>query len=89
MEPRTGSIKGLDYEYFRCANCGDEVLTMRQLHELAEQERVSKAVRIAKWGSALAMRIPKQIAQTYHIRAGAQAVILPEKGGFKVVPQKR
>jgi len=80
---------GLTYRYWKCKKCGSEVLTMDQLHELAEREKKMLAVKIAKWGTAVAMRIPKKIVETYNLVPGRKATIIPEKTGFKVVPRKK
>jgi hypothetical protein len=88
-EEKTGADSdGLSYRYWKCSKCGDEVLTMDQLHELAEKEKELFSVKIAKWGTAIAMRIPKAIAQTYNLVPGKKATIIPEKTGFKVVSRK-
>jgi len=80
---------GLTYRYWKCTKCGDEILTMDQLHEIAEKEKKLLAVKISKWGNAVAMRIPKKIVETYNLTPGRSATIIPEKTGFKVVPKKK
>ena len=89
-EEKTGTDSdGLSYRYWKCTKCGDEILTMDQLHELAEKEKRMIAVKIAKWGSAVAVRIPKKIVDAYGLIPGRSATIIPEKSGFKVVPKKK
>lgn len=64
---------------------------MEQLHEAAEEYKKLRklpSVRISKWGSATALRIPKTIIQRQRIKVGETALIIPEKVGFKVVPEK-
>jgi len=80
---------GLSYKYWKCKKCGDGVLTMDQLHGIAEKEKELLAVKISKWGTAIALRIPKRIAETYKLIPGNKATIIPEKTGFKVVPRKK
>jgi len=90
MEEAVGTDHdGITYNYWKCSKCGEEVLSMRQLHEIAEKEKKMFAVKIAKWGTAVAMRIPKKIVETYGLIPGKSATIIPEKTGFKVVPRKK
>jgi hypothetical protein len=80
--------EGLSYNYWKCKKCGDEILTMRQLHDIAKKERKVIEATISKWGTAIAMRIPKSIVQTYNLVPGKKATIIPEKTGFKVISRK-
>ena len=80
---------GITCNYWKCSKCDEEVLSMRQLHEISEKEKRIIAVKIAKWGAAVAMRIPKNIAKTYGLVPGKSATIMPEKTGFKIVLRKK
>jgi DNA-directed RNA polymerase subunit RPC12/RpoP len=80
---------GIEYDYWKCSKCDNEILTMDQLKDLAVRERKAHAVKISKWGTAVAIRIPKSIAQTYNLVPGKEATIIPEKTGFKVVSRKK
>ena len=91
MEERNAETPdGIGYRYFKCKKCGEEFLTMNQLHEVADkykQIRGAIKVTISKWGSNLAMRIPKEVVRQQKIKEGEMALIFPEKKGFKVVPE--
>jgi hypothetical protein len=90
MEETVGTDSdGISYNYWKCSKCGEDVLTMDQLHELAEKEKKLLTVKISKWGNAVAMRIPKKIVETYNLVPGKEATIIPEKTGFKVVSRKK
>jgi hypothetical protein len=90
MEEITGmDPDGIAYNCWRCPKCGDEVLTMRQLHDISEKEKKTMEAKISKWGTAVAIRIPKSIVQTYNLVPGKKATIIPEKTGFKVVSRKK
>lgn len=88
-EERTGVIGGVSQRYWKCTRCGDEVVDMEQLHEAAEKWRTLKGATFSKWGAAVAIRIPKELARQQKIRAGQEALIAPEKTGFRVIPQRR
>lgn len=83
--------EGIRYKYWKCSKCGEEVLDMKQLHIVSEKYRKLKVYRvtISRWGTALAMRIPKDITQTHKIKEGERAIVVPEKDGFKVIPETK
>ena len=86
MELNRGMYEeGIEYDYWKCDKCDNGILTMDQLKDLAIRERKAHAVKIAKWGTAVAMRIPKKIVETYNLVPGRKATIIPEKTGFKVI----
>jgi len=91
IELRGFDPNGVPIKYWHCIKCGDEVLDMVQLHESAEIYRKlkkAKLIRVSKWGAAVAIRIPKEIAQKQRLKPGTMMRILPERVGFKVVPEK-
>jgi len=93
MEECTAAFEedGVLYEYWKCKKCKREVLDMGQLHEVAERYRDLRrayAVKISRWGTALALRIPKDIVVSQKIRPGETVRIQKEKIGFKVIPEK-
>ena len=42
IEKSNYTTDNLLYHYFHCSKCGDEILTMRQLHEAAEKQCAMK-----------------------------------------------
>ena len=79
---------GVPYRYWHCVKCDDEFLDMVQLGKAAEIYRKLKTAKISKWGSAIAIRIPKEIAQKQKLKAGYKVQILPEKNGFRIITGK-
>ena len=79
---------GFEYNYYRCKKCGDEVLDMKQLHEVAEKYRKMKKynTKISKWGLSLGIRIPKEVAKRYKLRDKDSVYIIPEEHSIKIVP---
>ena len=63
-EGRDTTPEGVEYRFFRCAKCGEELVHMKQLHDLAQKYREMKEYRakVSKWGESLAVRIPKDLA---------------------------
>lgn len=89
-EYRTVDSHGVPYRYWECTKCGDRVLDMEQLEEAAKIYRKFKRhrVKVSRWGSALAIRIPKEIVKKQKIKAGTEVYFFPEKRGFRVIPER-
>ena len=79
---------GISYTYFRCSNCGEEILNMAQLHKVAEGYRAIKRfnARLSRWGLSLGLRIPKELVKKYRLRSDKNVTIIPEKGSIKIIP---
>lgn len=80
--------EGIKYDYFRCNKCGEEILSMNQLHNVAEKYRVIKKyhAKLSKWGLSLGLRIPKELVQKYKFKDEEEVAIIPEEGGIKIIP---
>ena len=80
--------EGVGYNYFKCSKCGEEILNMSQLHNVAEKYREMKRfhAKISKWGMSLGLRIPKELAQKYKFRDNEEVTMIPEKEGIKIIP---
>lgn len=78
---------GISYSYWRCKKCKEEVLGMKELHELSQKyEKIRKySARTTRWGLSLGMRIPSEIVKRYKIKNKEELTIIPEKSGFRVV----
>ena len=79
---------GIPYHYYHCKKCGDEVLDMAQLGDVAAIYRKMKRhhVKLSKWGLSLGMRIPKEMAKQYKLTDRTEVVLIPEKQGIRIVP---
>jgi len=80
--------EGISYHYFKCEKCGEEILDMSQLHNVAQKYREMKRfnTKISKWGMSLGLRIPKELVQRYHFKDNEQVTMIPEKEGIKIIP---
>ena len=78
---------GIPYKFLHCAKCGEEVLTMDQLHEVAEKYRAMKKYRakLSRWGASIGMRIPKDLEKQYHLKPERVVTIVPEKQGMRII----
>jgi DNA-directed RNA polymerase subunit RPC12/RpoP len=78
---------GLFYNYYKCLKCGEEVLDMRQLHEVAERYRALKRyhARLTKWGLSVGLRIPKELVKKYKFKANKEVTIIPEEKGIRIM----
>ena len=79
--------ENIEYAYYKCTKCDEEIVDMKQLHEVAEQYRTLKKyqVKLSKWGLSLGLRIPKELVEKYHLKNEAEIAIIPEKKGMKIV----
>src|SRR3989338_8888919 len=79
--------EGIEYSYYRCKKCGEELVDMKQLHEVADRYRILKKynVKLSKWGLSLGLRIPKELVQKYKLKNEKEVSIIPEKTGLRII----
>ena len=80
---------GIEFEAFRCTSCGEELMNMTQMKSLAKEYRklrLAKEITFSKWGNSIAVRIPSDIAEEYHITSGKQGIMTKDKDGIKIIP---
>ena len=80
---------GIPFQAYKCLSCGEELMNMAQLKQLAmryRKLRAAKSVTLAKWGNSLAVRIPKAYAALFKLKEGTDAMIIKEKDGLKIIP---
>ena len=87
-ELKTKTPEGVEYSYYRCKNCGEEIVDMKQLHNVAQKYRVMKkySAKLSKWGLSLGLRIPKELVERYKLKSNEEVTIVPEEKGMKIVP---
>ena len=80
--------EGVIYSYFKCKKCGEEIVDMKQLHNVAKLYRKMKRfnAKISKWGMSLGIRIPKELVKKYNFKDNGEVTMIPEKEGIKIVP---
>ena len=79
--------EGVAYNYHKCKKCGEEIVGMNQLHEVAEQYRALRKyhVKLSKWGLSLGLRIPKELVEKYNLKDDKEVSIIPEKKGIRIM----
>lgn len=80
---------GVEFEALKCPNCGEKIMNMSQLRVLANKYRKlrkAKEIVFAKWGNSIAVRIPNEIVEEYHIKSGKQGILTKDKDGIKITP---
>ena len=79
--------EGVEYSYFKCLKDGEEIVDMKQLHEVAERYRTLKKynVKLSKWGLSLGLRIPKELVEKYKLKNEKEVSIVPEKTGLRII----
>ncbi|HBA45857.1 hypothetical protein A2W67_02885 [Candidatus Nomurabacteria bacterium RIFCSPLOWO2_02_40_28] len=43
--------------------------------------------KIQKWGNSLAMRLPKELANSFNLKAGSEVVFITNNDSFSIRPQ--
>ena len=80
---------GVEFDAFKCTECGEEIMTMKQLKVLAGKYRKlrdAKDITFAKWGNSIAVRIPSEIVEQYNISPGKHGTLTKDKEGIKIIP---
>jgi hypothetical protein len=90
VEKKRGVMEedNVEYEYFKCLQCGEEYLDMDQLEKVAAKYRKlreAKDITFRKWGNSIAVRIPKEIVDALNIASGKHGKLFREKNGLKIV----
>lgn len=91
MEKKKDIIRedGIEFEAYKCSKCGEEIMTMKQLRELASKYRKlknAKEITFAKWGNSIAVRIPSDVVEKYDIAVGKHGTLTKEKEGIRIIP---
>jgi len=86
-ELKAKTPEGIEYQYYKCAKCGEEIVDLSQLHKVAEKYRKIKtySAKISKWGMSLGFRFPKELTQKYKLRSDTKVKIIPEEEGMKIM----
>lgn len=79
--------EGVGYFYYKCKKCGEEIVDLKQLHQVAEEYRALKKyqVKLSKWGLSLGLRIPKELVTRYNLKENEEVAIIAEKKGIKII----
>ncbi len=89
MVEKTGKTpEGFEYKFHKCSKCGEEIVDMKQLHNVADKYRLMKKyhAKISKWGLSLGIRIPKDLVDKYGFSDDEEVSIIPEKKGILIIP---
>ena len=87
QELKAKTPEGIEYSYYKCRKCGDEIVDMNQLHAVAEEYRTLRRyqVKLSKWGLSLGLRIPKELVERYKLKNDEKVSIIPEKKGIRII----
>ena len=79
--------EGIEYNYYKCRKDGEEIVDMKQLHEVAEKYRTIRKynVKLSKWGLSLGLRIPSDIVKKYNLKDDEEVSVIPEKNGIRIL----
>lgn len=88
IEKSAETPEGVKYSYYKCEKCNEEIVDMKQLHNVAEKYRIMKKYRVKlnKWGLSLGIRIPKELVTKYKFSDEEEVSIIPKKEGILIAP---
>ncbi len=88
LELKAKTPENVEYSYYKCDKCGEEIVNMNQLHQVAEKYRNLKKynVKLTYWGKSLGMRLPKEIVKQYKLTDQKEIALIPEKKGIRIIP---
>ena len=86
---KANTDQGLEYEFFRCSGCGEELVNTAQLQEVMSKTADIKTynAKITQWGQSLGIRIPKELVVQHNIASNEEVKIIPDGRGFRIVPK--
>ena len=81
---------GVEYTYFECKNCGEQIVNMKQLQEMAARygEMKKYTAKLSKWGESIGLRIPKELAKEYGLEKDTEVSLIPEKKAIRIITTK-
>lgn len=90
-EKEDATSEGIAYKYFKCSSCGEEIVDMQQLHDVAEKYRALKRyyAKVTKWGQSLGLRIPKELVVKYRFKPNDEVILIPDKKGIIILPPEK
>lgn len=78
----------VSFAAYKCTSCGEELVNMEQLKELAHKYRElrkAKEITFARWGNSLAIRIPQEFAEDLAIKEGDHGLLKRSKEGLEIM----
>ena len=77
--------EGITYRYYKCSKCGEEIVNLKQLHQVADKYRELKKyhAKLTPWGKSLGLRIPNELVKKYNFKE--EVTLIPEKKGIRIV----
>lgn len=86
VEHQDKTPEGFSYTYHKCNSCGEEIVDMKQLHQVADKYRKMKKyrVKLTKWGLSYGIRIPKELMNEYDF--GDEVSLVADKKGLLIIP---
>ena len=91
MEKKKGIMEqdGIEFEAYKCLECGEEIMNMKQLRVLANKYRKlrhAKDITFARCGNNTDVSSPSYSANEYNISAGKHGTLTKDKEGIKIIP---
>lgn len=88
VELKAKTPEGVEYDYFICEMCGEEIIKVNKLHAVPQKHKLMKRynTKISKWGTGLGIKIPNELVKKYNLKDNETVTIISEKEGIKIIP---
>ena len=88
VELKAKTPEGVEYDYFICEMCGEEIIKVDKSHAVPQKHRLMKRynAKISKFGTGLGIKIPDELVKKYNLKEDGLVTIIPEKEGIKIIP---
>ncbi|MBI4453537.1 hypothetical protein HY636_02740 [Candidatus Woesearchaeota archaeon] len=88
VELKAKTPEGVEYDYFICEMCGEEIIKAEKLHAAPQKHRLMKRynAKISKWGKGLGIKIPNELVKKYKLKDNELVTVISEKEGIKIIP---
>ncbi|MCK4328167.1 MAG: AbrB/MazE/SpoVT family DNA-binding domain-containing protein [Candidatus Diapherotrites archaeon] len=83
-------LGGFMVKGYRCGKCGEEVFNANEVAHILKFNKAMKrglSAKVFKSGNSIAVRLPMELVSVYHLEAGKELKIRPEKHGIELVAE--
>ena len=78
---------GIEVESLHCKKCGHNVTDAKVMNRalLKLRKQMAKQVKIVRIGLGLGIRIPNELAKSFHLHKGETVLLQPEENAIKLI----
>jgi len=86
VELKAKTPEGIEYDYFICEMCGEEIIKAEKLHAVPQKHRLKRYnAKISKLREGLGIKIPSELGVWDKLKDNGLVTIISEKEGIKII----